>query len=65
MKKAIISIISRRIEMKRIKLLLEFIKLKYQGYNKEERYFKYAIKGLINFEQYEKIIDNKVMKGGE
>ena len=51
--------------MKRIKLLLEFIKLKYQGYNKEEIYFKYAIKGLINFEQYEKFIDNKVMKGGE
>ena len=48
--------------MKRIKLLLEFIKLKHQGYNKE-RYFKYAIKGLINFEQYEKFIDNKVMKG--
>ena len=50
--------------MKRIKLLLEFIKLKYQGYNKEERYFKYAIKGLINFEQYEKFIDKKVMKRG-
>lgn len=50
--------------MKRIKLLLEFIKLKYRGYNKEERYFKYAIKGLINFEQYEKFIDKKVMKGG-
>lgn len=51
--------------MKRIKLLLEFIKLRHQGYNKEERYSKYAIKGLINFEQYEKFIDNKVMKGGE
>ena len=51
--------------MKRIKLLLEFIKLKYQVYSKEERYFKYAIKGLINFEQYEKFIDNKIMKGGE
>ena len=51
--------------MKRLKLLLEFIKLKHQGYNKEERYFKYAIKGLINFEQYEKFIDNKIMKGGE
>ena len=50
--------------MKRIKLLLEFIKLKYQGYSKEERYFKYVIKGLINFEQYEKFFDKKVMKGG-
>ena len=45
--------------MKRVKLLLEFIKLKYQGYN------KYAINGLINFEQYEKFINNKVRKGGE
>ena len=51
--------------MKRIKLLLEFIKLKYQGYNKEERYFKYAIKRLITFEEYEKFFDKKVMKGGE
>lgn len=50
--------------MKRIKLLIEFIKLKHQGYNKEERYFKYAINGLINFEQYEKFIDKKVTKGG-
>lgn len=35
--------------MKRIKLLLEFIKLKHQGYNKEERYFKYAINGAYKF----------------
>ena len=48
--------------MKKIKLLIEFIKLKHQGYNKEERYCKYAIKGLINFEQYEKFFDNKVRK---
>lgn len=51
--------------IKTIRLIKEFIKLKHQGYNKEERYFKYAIKGLINFEQYEKFIDKKVMKGGE
>lgn len=51
--------------MKRIKLLLEFIKLKHQGYNKEERYFKYASKGLINIEQYKKFIDKRVMKRGE
>lgn len=49
--------------MKRIKLLLEFIKLKHRGYNKEERYCEYAIKGLINFEQYEKFFDKEVMKG--
>lgn len=51
--------------MKRIKLLLEFIKLKHQGYNKEERYLKYASKGLINIEQYKKFIDKRVMKWGE
>ena len=55
----------RGYKMKRIKLLLEFIKLKHRGYNKEERYSVYAIKGLINFEQYEKFIDKKVMKGVE
>ena len=38
--------------MKRLKLLLEYIKLKHKGYTKEERYFKYAIKGLITFEEY-------------
>ena len=36
------------------------IKIEHQGYNKEERYFKYAIKGLINFDQYEKFIDNHI-----
>lgn len=51
--------------MKIIKLIIKYIKLKYQGYNKEERYFKYAIDGLITFEQYEKYIDNKIMKGGK
>lgn len=51
--------------MKKIKLIIEFIKLKHQGYNKEERYFIYANKGLITFEEYEKYFDNKIMKGGE
>ena len=51
--------------MKRIKLLIAYIKLKRKGYDKEQRYFKYAIDGLITFEQYEKYIDNKIMKGGE
>lgn len=50
--------------MKRIKLLIAYIKLKGKGYDKEHRYFKYAIDGLITFEQYEKYIDNKIMKGG-
>ena len=51
--------------MKKIKLIIEFIKLKHQGYNKEEIYFIYANKGLITFEEYEKYFDKKVMKGGE
>ena len=50
--------------MRRIKLLIAYIKLKRKGYDKEHRYFKYAIDGLITFEQYEKYIDNKIMKGG-
>lgn len=49
--------------MKRIKLVIAYIKLKRKGYDKEHRYFKYAIDGLITFEQYEKYIDNKIMKG--
>lgn len=51
--------------MKRIKLLISYIKLKRKGYDKEDRYFKYAIDGLITFEEYEKYFDNKIMKGGE
>ena len=51
--------------MKRIKLLIAYIKLKRKGYDKLHRYFTYAIKGLITFEEYEKFIDNKIMKGGE
>ena len=49
--------------MKKIKLLLEYIKLKHKGYTKEERYFEYAIKGHITFEEYKKYFDNKIMKG--
>lgn len=52
--------INRELVMKKIKLIIEFIKLKHQGYNKEERYFKYAIKGLITFKEYEKYFDNKI-----
>lgn len=51
--------------MKRIKLLIAYIKLKRKGYSKDDRYFNYAINGLITFEQYDKYIDNKIMKGGE
>ena len=51
--------------MKRIKLLIAYIKLKLKGYDKKHRYLKYAIDGLITFEQYEKFIDKKVMKGSE
>lgn len=50
--------------MKRIKLLIAYIKLKRKGYDIEYRYFKYAIDGLITFEQHEKYIDNKILKGG-
>lgn len=50
--------------MKKFKLLIMFIKLKLKGLDKEHRYFNYAINGLITFEQYEKFIDNKIMKGG-
>ena len=51
--------------MKRIKLLIAYIKLKRKGYNKAQRYFRYAMEGLIQFEQYEKYLDNKIMKEGE
>lgn len=50
--------------MKIIKLLIAYIKLKRKGYDKEHRYINYAKEGLITFEQYEKYIDNKIMKGG-
>ena len=51
--------------MNKIKLLIAYINLKLKGYDKEYRYFKYAIDGLITFEQYEKYIDNKIMKKGD
>lgn len=46
-----------------LKLFIRYLQLKKKGYDKEHRYFKYAIDGLITFEQYEKYIDNKIMKG--
>ena len=48
--------------MKRLKLLIEFIKLKHKGYNKDARYFKYAVNGLIKFEEYEKYIDKEILR---
>lgn len=51
--------------MKKIKLIIEFIKLKHKGYTKENRMLVYAMKQYITFEEYEKYFDKKVMKGGE
>lgn len=52
--------------MRKIKRIVQIIKyyliLKKKGYDKEQRYFEYAIKGLITFEQYEKYIDNRIFK---
>ena len=52
--------------MRKIKRIVPIIKyyliLKKKGYDKEQRYFEYAIKGLITFEQYEKYIDNRIFK---
>ena len=48
--------------MKRLKLLVEYIKLKHKGYTKENRMLVYAMKQYITFEEYEKYFYNKVMK---
>ena len=45
---------------KKIKLIIEFIKLKYKGYNKEMRMVDYAINNIITFEQYDKYFNKKV-----
>jgi hypothetical protein len=47
---------------KKIKLIIEFIKLKYKRYNKEMRMVDYAINNIITFEQYEKYFNKKVKK---
>lgn len=49
--------------MNKIKLIIEFIKLKHKGYTKENRMLVYAMKKYITFEEYEKYFDKKVMKG--
>lgn len=51
--------------MRKIKILIEYFKLKYKGYTKENRMLVYAMKRYITFEEYEKYFDNKIMKGGE
>ena len=51
--------------MKRLKVLNEYIILKLKGFNKDERMLRYAIKGIITFDEYNKYYDNKVMKRGE
>ena len=48
--------------MKKIKLIIEFIKLKHKGYTKENRMLVYAMKQYITFEEYEKYFDDKVRK---
>lgn len=46
-----------------LKLFIRYLQLKKKGYNKEMRMVDYAINEIITFEQYEKFIDKKVMKG--
>ena len=50
--------------MRKIKILIEYFKLKHKGYTKENRMLVYAMKRYITFEEYEKYFDKKVMKGG-
>lgn len=49
---------------KRMLLLKEFIKLKHKGFTKDDRMFRYAIKGLISFEDFNTYYDNKILKKG-
>ena len=51
--------------MRKIKILIEYFKLKHKGYTKEDRMLVYAMKQYITFEEYEKYFDKKVMKGDE
>lgn len=51
--------------MRKLKILIEYVKLKNKGYTKENRMLVYAMKKYITFEEYEKYFDKKVMKGGE
>ena len=48
--------------MRKIKILIEYFKLKNKGYTKENRMLVYAMKQYITFEEYEKFFDNKVRK---
>lgn len=48
--------------MKKLKLIYYFIKYKIEGLQKEQRYFKYVIKRLITFEEYDKFKDKMMIK---
>lgn len=50
--------------MIKIQLLKKYIELKRKGYDKDRRYMEYAICHLITFEDYEKYIDKRILKGG-
>ena len=49
--------------MRKIKILIEYFKLKHKGYTKENRMLVYVMKRYITFDEYEKYYYNKVMKG--
>lgn len=49
--------------MRKLKQLYWYFKLKKQGYTKQMRIVVYAMRGLITFEEYEKIIEKKNNKG--
>ena len=51
--------------MKKLKLLYYFIKYKLEGLPKEQRYFKYVIKRLITFEQYDNFRDKIILNKEE
>ena len=48
--------------MKRLKLLVEYIKLKHKGYTKENRMLVYAMKQYITFDEYEKYFDKHISR---
>lgn len=51
--------------MRKLKLFKEYIILKHKGFSKCDRMLRYAMKGLITFEEFNNYYDKKVMKGGE
>lgn len=55
--------------MRKIKKLFKRLKLyfrfKKRDYQKDLRYTEYVLYGVMDFEEYQKYFDKKVMKGGE